>query len=33
MNSQAFRQFYDHHFSENRKVWDTFSSSLLYDYL
>ena len=33
MNAQAFRQFYDYHFSENRKVRDTFIYSLPYDYL
>lgn len=24
MNADAFRQFYDYHFSENRKIWDSF---------
>jgi uncharacterized damage-inducible protein DinB len=24
MNADAFRQFYDYHFSENRKLWDTY---------
>jgi uncharacterized damage-inducible protein DinB len=23
MNADAFRQFYEYHFSENRKIWDT----------
>jgi uncharacterized damage-inducible protein DinB len=23
MNADAFRQFYDYHFTENRKIWDT----------
>ena len=23
MNANAFRHFYDYHFSENRKIWDT----------
>jgi uncharacterized damage-inducible protein DinB len=23
MNANAFRQFYDYHFAENRKIWDT----------
>ena len=24
MNADAFRQLYDYHFSENRKIWDTY---------
>jgi uncharacterized damage-inducible protein DinB len=28
MNANAFRQFYDYHFAENRKIWDTDISSL-----
>lgn len=28
MNADAFRQFYDYHFSENRKLWDTAIMSL-----
>ncbi len=24
MNANAFRHFYDYHFSENRKIWDTY---------
>lgn len=24
MNADAFRQFYDYHFTENRKIWDTY---------
>ena len=28
MNADAFRHFYDYHFSENRKIWDTYVSQL-----
>jgi uncharacterized damage-inducible protein DinB len=28
MNADAFRQFYDYHFSENRKLWDRYVSQL-----
>jgi uncharacterized damage-inducible protein DinB len=28
MNADAFRQFYDYHFSENRNIWDTYVTSL-----
>ena len=28
MNAQAFRHFYDYHFSENRKLWDRYVSQL-----
>lgn len=28
MNAAAFRQFYDYHFSENRKLWDTLITPL-----
>lgn len=28
MNADAFRQFYDYHFSENRKLWDTYVMAL-----
>jgi uncharacterized damage-inducible protein DinB len=31
MNASAFRQFYDYHFSENRKTWDSYIASLAYD--
>src|SRR5688572_30608527 len=24
MNADAFRHFYDYHFTENRKIWDTY---------
>jgi uncharacterized damage-inducible protein DinB len=28
MNADAFRQFYAYHFAENRKIWDSFITSL-----
>jgi len=28
MNADAFRHFYDYHFAENRKIWDTHITSL-----
>jgi uncharacterized damage-inducible protein DinB len=28
MNANAFRYFYDYHFSENRKIWDSHITSL-----
>jgi uncharacterized damage-inducible protein DinB len=28
MNANAFRHFYNYHFSENRKIWDTYITSL-----
>jgi uncharacterized damage-inducible protein DinB len=28
MNATAFRQFYEYHFSENRKIWDTLINAL-----
>ena len=28
MNANAFRHFYDYHFNENRKIWDTYITSL-----
>lgn len=28
MNADAFRHFYDYHFTENRKIWDTYITSL-----
>jgi uncharacterized damage-inducible protein DinB len=31
MNANAFRHFYDYHFSENRKIWDTYITSLSYE--
>ncbi|SRR5258708_27694208 len=30
MNADSFRQFYDYHFSENRKIWDRFVTPLSY---
>ena len=31
MNAEAFRNFYNYHFSENRKMWDSYITSLTYD--
>jgi uncharacterized damage-inducible protein DinB len=31
MNANAFRHFFDYHFSENRKTWDSYIKSLTYD--
>jgi uncharacterized damage-inducible protein DinB len=31
MNANAFRQFYEYHFSENRKIWDSYVTSLSYE--
>lgn len=28
MNADAFRQFYDYHFAENRKIWDSYVTPL-----
>ncbi len=28
MNADAFRHFYNYHFAENRKIWDTYITSL-----
>jgi uncharacterized damage-inducible protein DinB len=28
MNANAFRQFYDYHFTENRKIWDRYVTQL-----
>ena len=28
MNANAFRHFYDYHFAENRKIWDSYIKSL-----
>ena len=28
MNADAFRHFYDYHFAENRKIWDTYITAL-----
>ncbi len=31
MNANAFRHFYEYHFTENRKIWEKYISSLSYD--
>ncbi len=31
MNANAFRQFYNYHFAENRKIWDICIASLTYE--
>lgn len=31
MNANAFRQFYNYHFSENRKIWDSYVMSLSHE--
>jgi uncharacterized damage-inducible protein DinB len=31
MNADAFRHFYDYHFSENRKIWDRYVTQLSYE--
>jgi uncharacterized damage-inducible protein DinB len=31
MNANAFRHFYEYHFTENRKIWDTYVTSLSYE--
>lgn len=31
MNANAFRQFYDYHFTENRKIWDDYVTPLSYE--
>lgn len=31
MNAQAFRHFYDYHFSENRKIWDNYVAQLSHE--
>jgi len=31
MNADAFRQFFNYHFAENRKVWDTCIASITYE--
>ena len=30
MNANAFRHFYDYHFTENRKIWDSYVTPLTY---
>ncbi len=31
MNADAFRHFYDYHFTENRKIWDHYVTQLSYE--
>ncbi|MGE5141351.1 MAG: DinB family protein, partial [Rudaea sp.] len=31
MNAIAFRHFYDYHFAENRKIWDSYVTPLSYE--
>lgn len=31
MNANAFRHFYEYHFTENRKIWDSYIASLTYE--
>ena len=31
MNADGFRHFYNYHFAENRKIWDTCIATLPYD--
>ena len=31
MNANAFRHFYDYHFTENRKIWDSYVTQLSYE--
>jgi len=31
MNANAFRHFYDYHFTENRKIWDTYITPLSHE--
>jgi len=31
MNANAFRHFYSYHFTENRKIWDTYITSLSHE--
>jgi uncharacterized damage-inducible protein DinB len=31
MNADAFRHFYNYHFAENRKIWDSYVSQLSYE--
>jgi uncharacterized damage-inducible protein DinB len=31
MNANAFRHFYDYHFTENRKLWDTYITPLSHE--
>ena len=31
MNANAFRHFYDYHFTENRKIWEPYITSLSHE--
>jgi len=31
MNADAFRHFYEYHFTENRKIWDSYVTQLSYE--
>ena len=31
MNANAFREFYDYHFAENRKIWDRYVTELSHE--
>lgn len=31
MNANAFRHFYEYHFTENRKIWDSYVAPLTYE--
>jgi uncharacterized damage-inducible protein DinB len=31
MNANAFRHFYDYHFTENRKIWDSYTTQLSHE--
>ncbi len=31
MNANAFRHFYDYHFTENRKIWDRYVTPLSHE--
>jgi len=31
MNANAFRHFYEYHFTENRKIWDSYVTPLTYE--
>ena len=31
MNADAFRHFYEYHFAENRKIWDSYVTQLSYE--
>jgi uncharacterized damage-inducible protein DinB len=33
MNADAFRHYYDYHFTENRKLWDSYVTQLSYEQL